>query len=104
MAVDNGIMKMVKDSLHITYEPDESTLSRLESEVSAGIAYIKQYCDPAAGCSPGTYYGELLCEYVLRAEAGALDTFAADFAVDISSSKIRKEVDEYAGAMGYAET
>ena len=104
MDVSAEIMEMVKDYLHITYELDASTQRRLESEASAGIAYIQQYCDPAADCRPGTEYGAMLCDYVLRAEAGALETFANDFATEISSARIRVEVDGYAGAMGYAET
>lgn len=104
MQVSAEIMAMVRDSLHITYDLDTSTQDRLETEISAGIEYIRMYCDPAADCSPGTHYGALLCDYVLRAESGALDTFSTDFATEITGARIRKDVEEYAGAMGYAET
>lgn len=100
----DNILQMVKDNLHITYTPDASTEKRLKNEIGAGIEYIRKYCDPAADCSPGTESGALLCEYVLRAEAGAADTFGEDFAVEITGAKIQTDVDAYAEAMGYAET
>ena len=102
--IGEKIMQMVKDNLHITYTLDDSTERRLKNEIGAGIEYIRKYCDPAADCSPGTESGALLCEYVLRAEAGAADTFGEDFAVEITGARLQTDVDAYAEAMGYAET
>lgn len=98
------IYQMILDNLHITYTPDDSTVRRLKNEIASGIAYIKKYCNPDADCSPGTRFGQLLCEYVLRAEAGALDTFPQDFAEEITASNVEYEVSKYAEAMGYAQT
>ena len=102
--IDDGILQMVIDNLHITYTLDESTQRRLQNEIGAGIEYIKKYCDPNADFGCGTESGSLLCDYVLRAEAGAADTFAEDFAVEITGARIKSDVDAYAEAMGYAET
>lgn len=101
--VSKKIYKMILDSLHITYTPDESTEKRIQNEAESGISYIHKYCDPDAVCSPGTRYGQLLCEYVLRAEAGALETFSQDFAEEITASSIECEAVKYAEAMGYVE-
>lgn len=98
------ILQMLKDNLHITYELDDSTERRLWNEANDGIAYIKKYVDPNASCEPGTEYAGLLCEYVLRAESGALETFAADFAKDITAGRIITDVDAYARSKGYDET
>lgn len=97
------IFKMICDNLHITYTLDESTRSRLENEINAGIAYVQRYCDSGATCEPGTLSGQLLCEYVLRAESGALETFTEDFKREILEARSFVEVGEYAEAMGYAE-
>ena len=102
--IDSAIIQMVKDNLHITYTPDESTQRRLENEIGAGIEYLRKYCDPNADCSPGTEFGSLLCDYGLRAEAGAVETFSEDFALEINGARIQTDVDAYAEAMGYAET
>ena len=102
--VTEEIYRMILDSLHVTYEPDESTKRRIENETASGIAYIRKYCDPGADFAPGSRFGQLLCDYVLRAESGALETFAADFAGDITAARIGHEVEKYAEAMGYAET
>lgn len=102
MPVTDETYQMLVDNLHITYTPDESTAARLRSEAAAGIAYIKKYCDPAADFSPGTRFGQLLCDYVLRAESGALETFARDFAGEITAARIESDVAGYAEAMGYA--
>ena len=96
------IFKMVCDNLHITYELDESTRSRLENEINAGIAYIQKYCDSGADCEPGTLLGQLLCEYVLRAESGALDSFMQDFRREILETRIQVEAGQYAEDKGYA--
>ena len=96
------IHNMILNNLHITYTPDDSTERRLKNEINAGIAYIKEYCDPDADFTPGTRFGQMLCDYVLRAEAGALETFAKDFAEEITASKAETDVKKYAEAMGYA--
>lgn len=98
------ILQMLKDNLHITYELDDSTERRLWNEAGDGIAYIRKYISPDASCEPGTEYAGLLCEYVLRAESGALDTFAVDFAKDIVAGRIITDVDIYARSRGYDET
>lgn len=100
--VTDKIYKMILDNLHITYKPDESTKRRLKNEIGAGIAYIKKYCNPGADFSPGTRFGQMLCDYVLRAEAGALETFAVDFAEEITAARAEYEAERYAEAMGYA--
>lgn len=100
-AIQDDVYQMILNNLHITYTPDESTVKRLENEIASGIAYIHKYCSPDADCSPGTVYGQLLCEYVLRAEAGALDTFQQDFAEEITALGIESQVSGYAEAMGY---
>lgn len=93
---------MILDNLHMTYKPDDSTERRVKNEISAGIAYIKKYCSPSADFSPGTRFGQMLCDYVLRAESGAAETFAADFAEDITAARAEYEAERYAEAMGYA--
>ena len=99
--VSESIMRMLKDYLHITYTLDESTQRRLENQAANGIAYIRRYCN--ASCEPGTDYSAMLCEYVLRAESGALETFSTDFDKDIREAKMLTEVNKYAEVMGYAE-
>lgn len=103
MAISDEIYQMILNNLHITYTPDESTVKRLENEIASGTAYIQKYCGPDAECSPGTISGQLLCEYVLRAEAGALETFPQDFAEEITALGIESQVSGYAEAMGYAQ-
>lgn len=100
--VTDKIYEMILDNLHITYNPDESTKRRIKNETSAGIAYIKKYCSPGADFSPGTRFGQMLCDYVLRAEAGAAETFAVDFAEEIIAARAEYEAEQYAEAMGYA--
>lgn len=95
------IYQMILDFLHITQDPDESSQRRIEKEINNGIRYIQKYCDPDATCEPGTEYAQLLCEYVLRAEAGALATFETDFAQDIVQGYASTQVRQYAEAMGY---
>ena len=101
--VTASIIQMIKDNLHITYDTDESTERRLRNEVDSGIQYIRKYCDPAAACEPGTRYAAMLCEYVLRAESGALDSFQADYATEITAARAELDADRYAEAMGYTE-
>jgi len=98
------VYKMLLRKLHVTYDPDEDTEQRIRDEGTAGIKLIQRYCDPDADCEPGTRCGELLCEYVMRAEAGAADTFLKDFAQDILEIQTETDVNRYAEAMGYAET
>lgn len=102
--VTEDILQMIFNSLHITYTPDRATEQRIRNETASGMAYIRRYCDRGAVFTPGSRFGQLLCDYVLRAEAGALETFAADFAGDITASRIEHETGAYAEAMGYAET
>lgn len=97
------IIQMIKDNLHITYDTDESTERRLRNEAESGIQYIRKYCDPAATCEPGTRFAAMLCEYVLRAESGALESFQADYATEITAARAELDADRYAAAMGYAE-
>ena len=101
MAVSTTIFNMVCNNLHITYTLDTSTTARLTNEIETGIAYIQRYCDSAATCEPGTLSGQLLCEYVLRAESGALDSFAVDFRKDILEARNFVEVGTYAQEKGY---
>lgn len=98
------IFNMVVQFLHITYTLDEATTARLTNEINAGIEYLNRYYSSGASFAPGSLGGQLLCEYVLRAESGALETFAADFAQDIAQGRMGVEVDQYAEAKGYAET
>ena len=97
------IYEMLLDNLHITFVPDQSTVSRITNEADAGIAYIRKYCDPNATCEPGTESGQLLCEYVLRAESGAGATFDVDFAQEILQMKAARDADLFAEAMGYVK-
>lgn len=102
--IPDKIYQMVLNNLHITYTPDASTVERLKNEIAAGVAYIQKYCGPDAECLPGTISGQLLCEYVLRAEAGASETFSKDFAEEITAFGIESRVSVYAEAMGYDKT
>ena len=102
--VDDAVFTMVKHNLHITYTLDESSTERLTNEIADGMQYIKRYCDPSAAFEPGEKYAALLCEYVLRAESGALETFARDYADEIRTGKLEYDVDAYAEALGYVET
>lgn len=103
MNVPEEITQMVMDDLHITYTPDGSTINRIKNEILSGMAYIKKHCYPNADFLPGTIPGRMLCDYVVRAEAGAVETFAEDFASDIISAKIDTDVKAYAEAMGYED-
>lgn len=102
--VTDEIFRMLLDNLHITCELDRSAEQRIRNEASSGIAYIRKYCDPGADFAPGSRFGQMLCDYVLRAESGASETFAMDFAGDITAARIEHEAEAYAEAMGYAET
>lgn len=98
------ILNMVLQFLHVTYDLDHASSARIQNEIDAGMEYLKRYFNSGATFEPGTLSGQYLCEYVLRAESGALETFSADFAQDIAQGRIKVEVDEYAEAKGYVET
>lgn len=100
--ITEEVYKMLLRALHVTYTPDEDTRQRIQEEGAAGIALINKYGDPTAACTPGTRCGELLCEYVRRAEAGAAETFLQDFGQDIRELKNETDVKAYAEAMEYA--
>ncbi|MBQ9612236.1 MAG: hypothetical protein IJV14_06565 [Lachnospiraceae bacterium] len=100
--ITEAIYNMLLRALHVTYTPDEDTAERIRTEGAAGIALIQKYCDPEADCSPGTRCGQLLCEYVLRSEAGAAETFLQDFTQDIVEIKNESDIKAYAEAQGYA--
>lgn len=101
--VPNEILQMVKDNLHITYELDESSARRLANAITDGMAYVRRYSDPDATFMPGDPGAMLLCEYVLRAESGALESFKQDYAPELLSGQLGSQADDYAEAMGYAE-
>lgn len=103
MKVADEIYQMILDDLHITYDTDQSTERRIKNEILAGIEYIQTYCDPAADCMPGTSSARLLCDYVLRAESGDVETFKSDFAEEITGMKIGYDAKTYAEAMGYID-
>lgn len=100
--VTGEIYNMLLASLHITFTPDTATEKRIRNEAAAGIEFIRRYCDPEAVCDPESFYGQLLCEYVLRAEAGDSQAFAKDFACEITSLKAEYDAKIYAEANGYA--
>jgi len=102
MASDDKILQMVKDNLHITYELDDSSARRLNDEIADGMAYIRRVSDPEASFDHGESGARLLCEYVLRAESGALESFKRDYAPELLSGQIGSSVDAYAEAMDYA--
>lgn len=95
------IVQMIKDSLHMSFTLDDSSTRRLNDEIASGIAYIQKYGDPDASFEPGTIAGQLLCAYVLRAESGATETFAADYRNDLLAMRIEYEAGQYAAACGY---
>lgn len=100
-SVDKAIYDMLLECLHITYTPDDATKYRIYHEAAAGIQYIRTYCDPEASCEPHTLSGQLLCDYVLRTEAGDVQSFAKDFAQEITALKMEYDARKYAEAMGY---
>lgn len=104
MAVSETIYQMVLDGLHVTHTPDTSTASRLRNEIASGMEFITKYCNPEADFSPGTRFGQMLCDYVLRCESGDVETFAADFSEDITACKVESDVEAYVEAMFNAQT
>lgn len=104
VTISESIFQMVCDNLHITYTLDDSAKRRIVNETNDGILYLQKYGDSSATCEPGTPFARLLVEYVLRAESGALSTFAVDYAEDILQAKAEKEANDFAKVMGYAES
>jgi len=98
------IIQMVKDDLHINTTLDESSERRLLNETKAGMAYLRKFADSSLSFESGTMAGQLLCDYVLRAESGATETFAADFSDEIDALKQEKDASAYAKVMGYDST
>ena len=103
MAITQTVYNMLLRALHVTYTPDEDTEQRIRAEGEAGKRIINRYADPDADCEPGTRCGQLLCDYVMRAEAGATETFLQDFAQDIVEIKSEYDAMKYAEARGYTE-
>lgn len=101
MAITESVYKMLIRALHVTYTPDEDTEARIRAEGAAGKELLNRYADPDAGCEPGTRCGQLLCDYVMRAEAGAAETFLTDFAQDIVEIKSEYDLRTWAAAKGY---
>lgn len=104
MAISETVYTMLIRALHVTYTPDEDTEQRIRAEGAAGKELLNRYADPDATCEPGTRCGQLLCDYVMRAEAGAAETFLNDFAQDIVEIKSEYDIRMWAEAKGYAET
>lgn len=100
--IPQKVYKMILNNLHVTYTPDKSTEQRIKSEIRSGMNYIRKYCSPEADFEPGSDFGQMLCDYVLRAESGATETFKTDFAEDITAARLEHETKEYAEAKGYA--
>lgn len=103
MAITETVYSMLMRALHVTYTPDEDTERRIRAEGSAGKDLLNRYADPEADCEPGSRCGQLLCDYVMRAEAGAAETFLQDFAQDIVEIKSEYDAKTWAAGMGYTE-
>jgi len=103
MAITETVYSMLLRALHVTYTPDDDTEQRIRAEGAAGKDVLNRYADPEADCEPGTRCGQLLCDYVMRAEAGATETFLTDFAQDIVEIKAEYDIRRYAAAKGYTE-
>lgn len=103
MAITETVYNMLLRALHVTYTPDEDTEQRIRAEGAAGKELLNRYADPDADCEPGTRCGQLLCDYVMRAEAGAAETFLTDFAQDIVEIKSEYDARIWAAGKGYAE-
>lgn len=103
MAVADNVYNGILNFLHVTQTPDTATAARITNEIEEGLEYLERYFDPDATYDPGTRGYALLCEYVLRAESGARDTFETDFRSDIIGGRIETDTARYAEAMGYAE-
>ena len=94
---------MLLRALHVTYTPDEDTEQRIRAEGAAGKELLNRYADPDADCEPGTRCGQLLCDYVMRAEAGAAETFLVDCAPDVVDITSEYEARIWAAGHGYTE-
>lgn len=94
MTVTDTVFKMVKDNLHITYTLDESSESRIKNEILSGMACISKYTQNPK-FEPGGDHAAMLCEYVLRAESGALESFEKDYENEIIQMSILSEIDTY---------
>ena len=103
MAITETVYNMLLRALHVTYTPDEDTEQRIRAEGAAGKELLNRYADPDADCEPGTRCGQLLCDYVMRAEAGAAETFLTDFAQDIVEIKSEYDARIWAAGKGYTE-
>lgn len=103
MAITETVYSMLLRALHVTYTPDEDTEERIRAEGAAGKDLLNRYADPEADCEPGTRCGQLLCDYVMRAEAGAAETFLRDFAQDIVEIKTEFDARTWAAGKGYTE-
>lgn len=103
MAITETVYGMLLRVLHVTYTPDEDTEERIRAEGAAGKDLLNRYADPEADCEPGTRCGQLLCDYVMRAEAGAAETFLRDFAQDIVEIKTEFDARTWAAGKGYTE-
>lgn len=103
MAITETVYNMLLRALHVTYTPDEDTEQRIRAEGAAGKDLLNRYADPDADCEPGTRCGQLLCDYVMRAEAGAAETFLVDFAQDVVEIKSEYEARIWAAGKGYTE-
>lgn len=103
MAITETVYNMLLRALHVTYTPDEDTEQRIRAEGAAGKDLLNRYADPDADCEPGTRCGQLLCDYVMRAEAGAAETFLVDFAQDIVETKSEYDARIWAAGKGYTE-
>lgn len=103
MAITETVYSMLLRVLHVTYTPDEDTEERIRAEGAAGKDLLNCYADPEADCEPGTRCGQLLCDYVMRAEAGAAETFLRDFAQDIVEIKTEFDARTWAAGKGYTE-
>ena len=103
MAITETVYGMLLRALHVTYTPDEDTERRIRAEGGAGKDLLNRYADPEADCEPGSRCGQLLCDYVMRAEAGAAETFLQDFAQDIVEIKSEYDTRTWAAGKGYTE-
>jgi len=99
--VPENVFNMVKRFLQINHQLSESDRQELEDKIASGMAYLHEIADPDATFSPGTVSGQLLCEYVLRAESGATDTFGTDFGADLIQQNASYRTAQYAAAKGY---
>ena len=101
--VSENIFAMVKRFLQISHQLSESDRQELEDKIASGMDYLHEVADPDATFAPGTFSGQLLCEYVLRTESGATDTFGTDFGRDLIQQNMSYRTAKYAEAKGYSD-